>query len=86
LGAESAILRARAGLGIDDGTKVDLIAFELFPDAIRPRKQVKYVRRTLQLEQFQGFLARELAAAQHTFAKLGYSLVNLHVNVRRSHC
>ena len=40
LGAEAAILRARAGLGVDDGAEVNLVALELGTDAVGPGEQV----------------------------------------------
>jgi hypothetical protein len=43
LRAEAAILRARAGLGVDDGAEMNFVALELFADAVGPRQQIQNV-------------------------------------------
>ncbi len=40
LRAEAAILGTRAGLGVDDGAEMNLVALELFADAVRPRQHI----------------------------------------------
>ena len=40
LRAETAIFRTGAGLGVDDGAKVNFVPFEFFADAVGPRQEV----------------------------------------------
>src|SRR5208282_5196223 len=65
LRTEAAILRARAGLGVDDGAEVDFVALEMFADAIGPGKQIKNVRGSFETEEPQRFFAGDEAAAQN---------------------
>jgi len=69
--AETAIFRARAGLGIDDGAKMNLVALELFADTIRPRQQIQNVGGRFQIEKPQRFVTGDLATAQDTLAEDG---------------
>jgi hypothetical protein len=63
LRAEAAILGTRAGLGIDDGAKMDFVALEMFSDAVRPRQQIKNVGGRFEIEEPQRIVARDLSAA-----------------------
>jgi hypothetical protein len=68
LGAKAAILRARAGLGVDDGAKMNLVAFEMLTKAISPRHQIKNVCRSFQIKKPLAFFVSDLAVAQSSLA------------------
>ena len=69
LRAETAILGAAAGLGVDDGAEVNFVPFEMFPDSVGPREQVVDVGGVPDLKQPQGFVARHGTAVEHTPAE-----------------
>ena len=71
LRAETAILRTRAGLGVDDGAEVDLVALEIFADAVGPGQQIQNVGGRFEIEQPQRLVAGDLSAAQNPFAERG---------------
>ena len=85
LRAEAAILRAGPGLGVDDGTKVDFVALEMFADAVGPRQQIQNVGGGLEVEQEQRLGAREFAAGEHPLAQGGNPSVICDVNRLGSH-
>ena len=85
LRAEAAILRARAGLGIDDGAEVNLVALVALADAVGPSHQLEDVGGVLQLEEPQRVLALDAPAVEHALAQVGKAFVNRGVKGVRSH-
>ena len=85
LRAEAAILRTRAGLGVDDGAEVNLVALELFADAVRPRQQIENVGGGFEIEEPRRFVAGDVSAAQNPLAEGGEFLVIGRVNRCRCH-
>ena len=80
LRAEAAILRARAGLGVDDGTEMNLVALELFADAVGPRQQIKDVGGGFEVDEPERLVAGDLSAVQHPLAERGNPVMILRVN------
>ena len=62
LGAEAAVLGTGAGLGVDDGAEVNLVALERFADAVGPGKQIVDIGGLFELEEEERFFAVQLAA------------------------
>ena len=80
LRAEAAILRARAGLGVDDGAKMDFVALELFADAVGPRQQIQNVGGGFEVDEPQRLVAGNCSAAQNPLAEFGDFAVIFCVN------
>ena len=80
LRAETAILRARAGLGVDDGTEMNLVALELLADAIRPRQQIQNIGGVFEIKKPRRLVAGNVSAAQNPFAERGDLAVIIRVN------
>jgi len=85
LGAEAAVFRTGSGLGVDDGAKMNLVALELFADAVGPRQQIQDIRGGFQVEQPEGLVAGDLPAAEDPLAEPGNSGVMVCVNRLRCH-
>ena len=85
LRAEAAILGAGTGLGIDDGAEMNLVALELFANAVGPREEVQNVGGAFEMNQPQGFIAGDMAAPQNSFAQEGDLAMIVCVNLFRTH-
>ena len=71
LRAKAAILRTRAGLGVDDGAEMNLVALEMFADAVGPGHQIENVRCGFKAEQSERLLAGDLAAVEDARCQVG---------------
>jgi hypothetical protein len=80
LRAEAAVLRAGAGLGVDDGAEVNLVAFEMLADAVGPGQQVQNVGGGFQVQQPLRLVAGDVATAEHALAEFGNPAMLGHVN------
>jgi len=85
LRAKTTILRATAGLGVDDGTEVDFVTLVPFADPVGPGHQVIDVHRRGQTEQIHRVLPRNFTVRQYSFSELRNSFLVIHVNRCRSH-
>jgi hypothetical protein len=81
LRAEFAVLGAGAGLGVDDGAEVDLVALELLADAVGGGEQVMDVGAGFCLDEPDSLISGEAAAVEHArgqcaekAAKIGFVL------------
>ena len=70
LRAKAAIFRARAGLGVDNGAKVDFVAFEFLAQAVRPREQIENVGAVFEIKEPQRLVARDAPAAQNPLSQI----------------
>ena len=80
LRAEAAILGTRARLGVDDGTEMNLVALELFTDAVGPRQQIEDVSGGFEVDEPVRLIAGNVPAAQNSFTERGKFLVICRVN------
>ena len=71
--AKTAIFRARAGFGVDDGAKMDFVALEMFTDPVRPRQQIKNVGAVFDIKKPQRLLACHFAAGQNALPQAGHT-------------
>ena len=73
--AETAILGACAGLGVHDGTKMNLVALEMFADAIGPSHEIKDVGGAFEGEEPVGFRAVKVAAVENAPPQCGQAVM-----------
>ena len=85
LRAEAAILRARAGLGVDDGAEMNLVPLELLADAVGPRHQLEDVGGVLQAEEPQRLVAVNAPAVEDALPQFGKAFVFRRVKRVQSH-
>jgi hypothetical protein len=64
---------------------VNLVAFEMFPDAIGPGQQVMDVGGTLEIKEPKRFGSRKFASFQDPLAKFGQALAPSCVNLSAKH-
>jgi hypothetical protein len=75
LRAETAILGATTCFDINNGAEVDLVPFEMLTNTIGPGEEIENVRRGIEVEQPQAFLARNGIAREDTARELVDSVV-----------
>ena len=85
LGAKAAILGAGAGLGVDDGAEMDLVALEMFAQAVGAGHEIEDVGGGFQAEKPGGLGAGDFAAAQDPAGEFGNLLGNGCVNQAGTH-
>ena len=64
---------------------MNLVALELFADAVGPRQQIQDIRGGFQVDQPEGLVAGDLPAAEDPLAEPGNSGVMVCVNRLRCH-